>query len=119
MACSSMEKGRSSSRRKPDQRAGRRQFGFGNWCGSPKAEVFAAKRALLLILFGVAVDRAPGAALFVNLRAPRTRAQGHRRRPALSRAFGSGGRSQAVLLSAALSLASASLESDVFSTRGL
>jgi hypothetical protein len=35
---------------------------FGNWCGSPKAEVFAAKRALLLILFGVAVDRAPGAA---------------------------------------------------------
>jgi hypothetical protein len=25
---------------------------FGNWCGSPKAEVFAAKRALLLILFG-------------------------------------------------------------------
>src|SRR5262249_71442 len=53
-----------------------------------------------------------------SARPPRA-TQGHRRRPAVFRAFAVRGHSQAALLSAALSLASASLESDVFSTRGL
>jgi hypothetical protein len=52
MACSSMEKGRSFSRRKLDQRAGRRQFGFGNWCGSPMAESICCEARVAAILFG-------------------------------------------------------------------
>jgi hypothetical protein len=42
------------------QKARAREEGLENL--GDMAEVFAAKRALLLILFGVAVDRAPGAA---------------------------------------------------------